>query len=299
MSLKKVAVMSAGDMGEGIGASIKGQGIEVITCLVGRSDETRMRAGRSGLQEVAGLDALVNEAELVISILPPEQAEEFATTVAAAMIRSRKKPPFADMNAIAPTTAKRISAIIEGAGSIFIDGGIIGLPPFKGDNDTKLYVSGPAAKIMAELNGNGKTITQLGGEIGRASAVKMVYASVTKGTDSLLTAAYTAAEALGIREILEAEWEESQPEALARMERRVPFLPADAGRWIGEMEQIAETYASVGVTPNYHKGAADIYRLLDSTPFGRESRETMNKSRTMREAVKVYVRHLNTDRSED
>ena len=173
------------------------------------------------------------------------------------------------------------------------------MPPFKGVDDTKLYVSGPGAKIMAELNGNGKTITQLGGEIGRASAVKMVYASVTKGTDSLLTAAYTAAEALGIREILEAEWEKSQPEALARMERRVPVLPADAGRWIGEMEQIAETYASVGVTPNYHKGAADIYRLLDSTPFGRESRETMNKSRTMREAVKVYVRHLNTDRSED
>ena len=146
---------------------------------------------------------------------------------------------------------------------------------------------------MDELDGNGKKIIQLGDEIGRASAVKMVYASVTKGTDSLLTAAYTAAEALGVREILEAEWGSSQPDALARMERRVPALPADAGRWIGEMEQIAETYASVGLTPNYHKGAADMYRLLNSTPFGAESRETMDKSRTMQESVKVYVQHLN------
>ena len=98
---------------------------------------------------------------------------------------------------------------------------------------------------------------------------------------------------MGVREILEAEWEKSQPDALARMGRRVPVLPADAGRWIGEMEQIAETYASVGVTPNYHKGAADMYRLLDSTPFGRESRETIDKTRTMQDSVKVYVQYLN------
>jgi hypothetical protein len=113
---------------------------------------------------------------------------------------------------------------------------------------------------------------------------------VTKGTDSLLTAAYTAAEALGIREVLEAEW---QGDVLDRMARRVPALPADAGRWIGEMEQIAETYASVGVTANYHKGAADMYRLLNATPFATESRETMDKSRTMQDSVKVYVQHLN------
>ena len=111
----------------------------------------------------------------------------------------------------------------------------------------------------------------------------------------MLTAAYTVAEALNVREILEAEWEKSQPDALARMGRRVPVLPADAGRWIGEMEQIAETYASVGVTPNYHRGAADMYRLLDSTPFGRESRETNDKTRTMQDSVKVYVRYLNAD----
>ena len=150
---------------------------------------------------------------------------------------------------------------------------------------------------MDAFDGNGKKIIQLGAEIGRASAVKMVYASVTKGTDSLLTAAYTAAEALGIREVLEAEWRSGQGDTYARMERRVPALPADAGRWIGEMEQIAETYASVGVTPNYHKGAADMYRLLNSTPFGAESRETMDKSRTMQDSVKVYVQHLNPEKA--
>ena len=293
MALKTVAVLSPGDMGEGVGTSIKGQGIDVITVLAGRSDETRMRAERGGFREVPDLDALVTQADLVLSVMPPERAEAIAADVAAAMKRTGGRPVYADMNAIAPTTSRRISAVIADAGADYIDGGIVGGPPLKWKTDTKLYVSGPAAGLMDELDGNGKKIIQLGDEIGRASAVKMVYASVTKGTDSLLTAAYTAAEALGVREILEAEWGSSQPDALARMERRVPALPADAGRWIGEMEQIAETYASVGLTPNYHKGAADMYRLLNSTPFGAESRETMDKSRTMQESVKVYVQHLN------
>jgi len=293
MTIKTVALLSPGDMGEGVAASVIGQGIDVITVLAGRSGETRMRAERAGIRDVPDLETLVSEADLVLSIMPPERAEAIAAEVAAAMKKTGNAPAFADMNAIAPTTAKRIAAVIADAGAEFIDGGIIGSAPLKSKADTKIYVSGPKAGLMDALDGNGKKIIRLGDEIGRASAVKMIYASVTKGTDSLLTAAYTAAEALGIRDVLEAEWANSQPDALARMERRVSALPADAGRWIGEMEQIAETYASVGVTANYHKGAADMYRLLNATPFAAESRETMDKSRTMQESVKVYVQHLN------
>lgn len=295
MVLKTVGLLSPGDMGEGVGASIKGQGFDVITVLAGRSDETRMRAQRGGFRDVPDLEALVSEADLVISIMPPERAEAIAADVTAAMKATGKTPPFADMNAIAPTTAQRIATEIVDAGADYIDGGIIGWPPLKSEALTKLYVSGPHAGLMDVLDGNGKKVIQLGDEIGRASAVKMIYASVTKGTDSLLTAAYTAAEALGIREVLEREW---QGDVLDRMARRVPALPADAGRWIGEMEQIAETYASIGVTANYHKGAAEMYRLLNSTPFGAESRETMDKSRTMQDSVKVYVQHLNPPKAE-
>mgnify|MGYP001204356249 CR=1 FL=1 len=292
MGLKTIAILSPGDMGEGVGASIKGQGFDVITFLKGRSDETRMRTERAGIREVGDIEALVAEANLVVSILPPEIAENVADEVCAAMTKTGSTPAYAEMNAIAPTTAKRIADQINAAGAVFIDGGIIGWAPFKSKSDTRLYVSGTSAGLMEELNGNGKRIINLGDEIGRASAVKMIYASVTKGTDTLLTAAYTASEALDIREVLEAEWAASQPEVLARMGRRVPALPADAGRWIGEMEQIAETYASVGLTPNYHTGAAEMYRLLNATPFAEESRETLDKSRTMQETVKVYARYL-------
>ena len=297
MAIKTIAVMSPGDMGEGVGASIGGQGFDVVTVLAGRSDETRMRAGRAGFRDVPDLATMVSEADLILSIMPPERAESFAREIAAAMKAVGAAPIYADMNAISPMTARRIADIVGAAGADFIDGGIVGWAPLKSEKATRLYVSGPHADVMDALHGNGIDIRQLGDEIGRASAVKMVYASVTKGTDSLLTAAYTASESLGIREVLEAEWADSQPDVLARMGRRVSALPADAGRWIGEMEEIADTYAAAGVTPNFHKGAADMYRLLNATPFAAESRETMDKSRTMQESVKVYVAHLGDRRA--
>ncbi len=292
MTLKTVAVMSPGNMGEGVGQSIAGQGKDVIAVLTGRSDETRMRAQRAGFRDVPDLETLVREAEIVISIMPPENAEAFARKVAEAMKAVGSAPVYADLNAISPMTSCRIAKIMANVDADYIDGGIIGGTPLKSDALTHIYVSGPKAGLMLEFDGNGMEIRNVGDEIGRASAVKMVYASVTKGIDSLLTAAYTAAESLGIREILETEWKESQTQTLARMERRVPALPADAGRWIGEMEEIAATYAAAGVTPNFHKGAADIYRLLNATPFAAESRETRDMSRTMQQSVKVYVAHL-------
>ena len=88
MVLNTVAILSPGDMGEGVGASIRGQGIDLITVLAGRSDETKMRAERAGFRDVADLDALVAEADLVLSIMPPERAESIAADVAAAMKRT-------------------------------------------------------------------------------------------------------------------------------------------------------------------------------------------------------------------
>ena len=58
------------------------------------------------------------------------------------------------------------------------------------------------------------------------------------------------------------------------------------------MEEIARTFASVGVTPRFHEGARDIFALLAATPFAAETRETRDASRTLEQAVKVYRDHL-------
>ena len=79
------------------------------------------------------------------------------------------------------------------------------------------------------------------------------------------------------------------------MQSSLPRLPADSERWWPEMEQIAETFEAVGVTGEFHRGAAWMMRLMAMTPFASETRETIDASRTMSETVRTFVEYLEKD----
>ena len=292
MGLHSIAILSPGDMGSGVGRALTERGFDVATCLAGRGEASRARAKWAGFRELPDLETLVSEVGVILSILPPEAAPEIARAVAAAMCATGKAPPYADCNAVSPETTRAIGETIGAAGADFIDGGIIGLAPGKSDRPVRIYVSGPTAEIMSELGGDGIAIRPCGTEIGRASAVKMCYAAISKGTNTLHTATLIAAEALGVGEILGEEFEYSTPAAYRRMRATVPRLPADAARWVGEMEEIARTFEAAGVTPHFHLGARDVFKLLAATPLAAETRETIDKSRTLEQSVKVYLDHL-------
>ncbi len=102
----------------------------------------------------------------------------------------------------------------------------------------------------------------------------------------------TAAEAMGLTEELRNEFSSSQPDALRHMETGIPRLPANSHRWIGEMEEIAATFDYLGVTPGFHQGAAEMYRLLASTPFAQESPEDMDPNRTLAQTISSVAQSL-------
>ena len=286
---KTIAILSPGDMGGGVGRDLAERGFDVVTCLAGRGEDSRARAQSAGFRDLPSLDAVVSEADLVLSILPPEAAPGLAREVAAAMTRSGATPPFADCNAIAPETTIAIGAAIAAAGAAFIDAGIVGAAPGKNAKPVRIYVSGPEAGTMSALDGGGISIRPCGSEIGRASAVKMCYAAISKGTNTLHTATLIAAEALGVGELLRNELADSAAATYRHMQTMVPRLPADAARWIGEMEEIARTFEAAGVTPHFHEGARDTFKLLARTPFAAETRATIDPNRSMEQSVKVYA----------
>jgi len=295
MTQDRIAILMPGDMGHGVGRALRQHGHEVMTCLADRSARTRGLAEAAGMRDAGSLEALVAEADLILSILPPDAAVTQASAVAAAMTETGARPVYVDCNAVSPMTAREVGAIIEAAGAPFIDCGIIGFAPGKG-KPTRFHVSGSDTTPMERLDGKGIIVIAMGPEIGRASALKMVYAGLTKGTMTLHTAILTAASQLGVYDETIAEFTDSQPAALEAMRNRVPRIPADAGRWTGEMEEIAATLASVGVTPGFHEAAAEICRLLDRTPYATETRETLDPSRTIDEAIPVYAKHLKAGR---
>ncbi len=261
MTIQTVAILSPGEMGSAVGEALGRSGLEVTTCLQDRSEYTRRNSERCGFREAPDLRSLVAGSDLILSILVPAEAMAVAESVARAMRDEGTGTAFADCNAVSPQTAGTIASIISEAGGVFIDAGIIGGPP-RSDYATRFYASGPGVSILEELDGRGITVVPVGDVSGRASAIKMCYAALTKGTAALQTALLIAAVRLGVFEELRSELLNSQRATYERMESSSRRLPSVAYRWIGEMEEIASTFEAAGVTPDFHRGAAEIFRLV-------------------------------------
>lgn len=293
--VKTVAILSPGDMGSNVGRALRENGLNVITCLAQRSQRTRELSETAGITDVPDFGEMIDQADIVLSVLVPERAVEVAQQVADVIRKSGKSLPFADCNPVAPAVALEMAEIIDSAGGRYIDGGIIGSPPGRGE-PPRFYASGLHEAIMGQLDGRGISVPMMGGEVGRASAIKMCYASLSKGAAALNTSALISAMNLGIYDEFVAEMESSQRGVLNAMQG-VNSLGAKAFRWIDEMEQISATFGSAGATPYMHKGAADIFRLVNSSPIGHERPETVDKSRELRDTVKLLTEASNADAS--
>jgi len=283
--MQTVGILSPGDMGHGVGRALREcNGLRVVTDLSGRSARTRGLAEAAGFEDLGSLDAVVAASDLVLSIMPPAEAEGFAAGMAGRI--GPDGPLFADMNAVAPQTVRRMAGGYPAAR--FVDGGIVGPSP-GGPQPTRFYVSGIAAGALEALASERIAVRPLGAEIGRASAQKMLYAALNKGHWALQAAVLTAAERAGLTEDLRAELAFSQPRTLAGMEERVGLLAADARRYAPEMAEIALFFESLGLTPGFHKGAEDLFRLLARTPLAGETRETWDRNRPLRESIRIFA----------
>lgn len=286
-----IAVMAPGDMGHAVGKVLGEHGHDVITCLAGRSERTKGLAAKGNFRDVPDLEALVTQADLILSILPPSQAVRQAEDMAQAMKAADTTAVYVDCNAVSPGTMGDVAAALESAGAPVIDCGIIGLAPAPG-RAPRFYVSGPNTFPMEGLDGKGIEVIAIGDGLGRASGLKMAYAALTKGTWTLHTAILMAAKRMELFDELIGEFEHSQQAALKGMRERTARLPADSGRWVREMEEIAQTFREAGVPGDFHDGAAAVFRVLAETPFADETRETIDPNRTMEQSVTEFVRHL-------
>ncbi|MFW6149910.1 MAG: DUF1932 domain-containing protein [Chloroflexota bacterium] len=286
MKPQKVGVLSPGDMGHTVGRVLVEHGMPVLTCLEGRSERTRMLAEEAGIEEVPTYEQLVGDVDMILSILVPSEAESVATLVAGALKATGRQVVYVDCNAIAPMTVRKVAETIKGAGSPFVDVGIIGPPPTK-EGMTRFYASGPDAGEFKRLSDYGLDVRVLGAEIGQASGLKMMYGALTKGSFALEIALLMGASRMGLYEDLVKEFQLSQAERYASMDRVLLTVPYRARRWIGEMQEIAKTFGGLRLTPKFHQGAEDIYRLIGTTSLADETPETRDKSRTLSQMIEM------------
>ncbi|KAJ4385348.1 hypothetical protein N0V85_008103, partial [Neurospora sp. IMI 360204] len=113
-------------------------------------------------------------------------------------------------------------------------------------------------------------------EIGQASALKNVYASLAKGFAALSLLSLSTAHSLRILPSFLSSLERLAPSRLHTMTRYVTTLPPKAYRWVREMEEISKTFTDDEVGWNedkedVFKHVAGVFRFVaDETVLGAE-----------------------------
>jgi len=264
-----VGVLHPGAMGARVAQHAAGTGARVYWVETGRSAESRERAEDAGLLSVGSVKELASRCGIILSICPPAAALEVARSVAATAFSGI----YVDANAISPEHAVEVSALFEERARV-VDGGIVGGAPRK-PGDARLYLSGSdAAAVDAVRDLFAPTVLEphvLPGPVGRASALKLAFASYNKISYLLAAQAFALASGHGVLDELLELAADKVPGTLLARPTQVTMAGPRAWRWAPEMEEIAAACAAVGVTGDVAglaattfmrwaslKGAADV-----------------------------------------
>lgn len=268
-----VAVIAPGNMGAGVGARLSEHGATVLTSLKGRSAESAARAKSAGMHDAS--DAEIAGADFLLSIVPPGEALGLAVALKPALRAANRKPVFVECNAVSPQTAGEIAAAIAETGCPFVDGAIIGPPPRIDSSKTRIYVSGPDAGRLDELNRYGLNVRVMAGRLGDASALKMAYGALNKGIIALGAAMAVAAERAGVGDAFRAELAESQADLLGKLSRSVPDMLPKAYRWVAEFEEVAR-FTGAGPEADMFNGIARLFdRIAAEADGGQAEAKTL------------------------
>ena len=270
-----VGIVSPGAMGSALADALD---TRVVATLEARSERTRGLAARAErLELLPTLGDVLREADVVLSVVPPGEAEE----IGAAVRSARANLLFVDLNAVSPETVRRIGPDVDGA--------ISGPPPWRPDT-TRIYISGPRAEEVASLPWTRVELVVVGEEVGTASAVKMCTASVYKGTTALLAHALLTARSAGVLEHVLDDLRSSFPELVDGAGTAVARATTKSARYLPEMREIAGTQAGAGLPRALFEGVAAAYEALSKRELAQTAPEDVPGRLDVEEALDLLER---------
>lgn len=263
-----IGILHPGAMGAAVGAALRPNAGAVIWAAAGRSLTTSKRAETADLVGVPDLAELVARAHVIISVCPPDAALAMAAEVTRHLRPDRPPPLYVDANAVSPATAVAVGELV--GPERFVDGAIIG-PPAWEPGKTVVWLAGAAASEVAALfAGSPFAARELAGPPGAASALKACFALQSKALPTIWVTLDAAARAYGVTEALRDELGRTGVDLDAQLARIDAQSAGKAWRWVGEMQEAAETFAAVGLPDGFSRAAAQTYdRMASADPTDR------------------------------
>ncbi|MCI2399218.1 NAD(P)-dependent oxidoreductase [Aliiroseovarius subalbicans] len=218
---------------------------------------------------VTGLSRPEFDCTAILSLVTADQAHQAACAAAETL---HPGTLFLDGNSCAPDTKRASSAVIEAAGGRYVDLAIMA-PVHPALNKVPLLLSGANAPdslpLLAELGMSGRV---LAGDVGRASAIKMVRSVMIKGLEALSLECLLAARKAGVEDEVIASLDASFPgwDWATRAGYSFERATTHGLRRAAEMREAAKTLTDLGLnngmsraTVTWQQEMGDLALTLD------------------------------------
>lgn len=250
----KVGFIGFGEVASTLARGLMGEGVEVYTCLEGRSTRTRDLARSMAVQPCSNNHEMAGKVDIVLSAVTPSQAIFIAREL------GNVNGIYADLNNVSPLTVKEALEMVGKANTV--DAAILGSVR-KNGLKVKIIASGGAAEEFSQLNDYGMNIEVIGPDPGQASAIKMLRSAYTKGVSALLLESLYAAYQMGIDEevlkyISQTEGPGFQESAASRMINSLYH----ARRRSEEMGEVVKML-STETEPCMSRATLEFFKALD------------------------------------
>ena len=261
--MSTIAFLGPGDLGTRLAAVLAGAGHDTLTALDGRSPRSRALCAERGLADAGTLADALARADLVICAVPPEAALDAARAFAAALPAAGRAPVYVNANSVSPALGRQVADVIAAAGAPFAAATVHGAGPDLA-RAGQLFLSGPDADRVAAVVGDSLRVVLLGDDPGRAKALKLLVAAMSKGLCALWMETGAAAARAGLLEEAEAALRHHYPSMMADLDRMVPTYARHSARRIEELEALVALVGSQGVEPDMARATLGVVaRIAD------------------------------------
>lgn len=240
-----IGLLYPGELGSSLARAFVGQGLPVVSTLGGRSQQTRERAEKAGIRLLPDVAEVCRQAQIVLSVVPPAAALDVAEQVTAALEPGKPMPIYVDANSIAPATVRRIGELLATRGAQTVDAAVYGLAANLAAHGT-VYLSGPAAEMIAQLWRGALRVEVVGPEIGQASAIKMLLGGLNKGLAALVFELGILAARSGMEHAFWSTYRRHYPGLMEVVDRVLPSYPRHAARRADELGELQQMMQAAG-----------------------------------------------------
>ena len=257
----KVALIGFGEAGETFARAASWQGVASGWDLLG---ERRALMPGCGVASGDNAAAALGEADMVLSLVTADAALAAAQDYAAMLPAGTL---WCDMNSVAPHTKRAAAEAVTAAGAHYIDVAV--MAPVDKGLAVPLLVSGPdAEEARGKLAALGFTnIRVVGGEIGRASAIKLCRSVMVKGLEALTAEMVMAASQADVLDEVLASLDASEKQVSwsERADYNLDRMLVHGRRRSAEMYEATEMLHDLGISPmmseqtvNWQEGLGEL-----------------------------------------